>query len=125
MMNADELGALRVIVPHLDGKHGGVLRFRCMSCERLATREVETIDLSYNGVFPLIAFSVAAGDRATFAVVLPFELAKWGGHLLHDVRAEWNGYWLSSQPIGVQELGAQTLGAARRVQVQSRGTGRS
>jgi hypothetical protein len=51
----------------------------------------------------LMRRAVSPPERERF-IILPFELERWQGHLLHAIAPESNGYWLALSPMHVQEL---------------------
>jgi len=118
---ADELAQLRIVadVPAFaKGNYQHHLRFRCITCERgLASHTFDRVAMerlggsSFNcaalycvpsGYYPLIEFT-----NASHAVVLPFDLRKWRGHILHDVRPEWDHQFICARGVRVQEWPVQ------------------
>lgn len=94
---ADVLGELRLLVYALDAKPGRLLRLRCVTCEREDGGEpCVVLDVS-EGRYPLIAMT-----NGLLVLVLPFDLLAFRSHLLHEIRAEWDRYFLVYKPVRVQ-----------------------
>jgi hypothetical protein len=112
-MNIDDL---RVLVEVIGTRGGDTLRFRCITCERNPDRPAlrepiegindnpfttaQSIYQVSEGFYPFELYT--SGSRSDGFIVLPFHLETWRGHLLHDVRAEWNRAFISSRGVTVQ-----------------------
>jgi hypothetical protein len=109
---ADKVGALRIITDTIRPDNGQYLCFRCITCERDPTRPPEPaaqptevmeprheniVWLVPAGSYPYMEYTTGRGF-----VLLPFDLRIWLGHLLHDIRAEWNREFISSRGLSVQ-----------------------
>jgi hypothetical protein len=113
---ADELANLRIItdVPNFaDVRQPHLLRFRCITCERgvdpftFEKRAIERLggawlDSPLEGMVRSGRYALIDFDNHRCAVVLPFDIRRWSGHLLHDVRAEWDRQFICARGVSVQ-----------------------
>jgi hypothetical protein len=122
---ADTLGGLRLLVHTMDERcDGRSLCLRCLTCDRVesivrgdlalkrALPPAHDLDAEIRpprrfpvpaGRYPRIQFWCARGEEPLYAVVLPFDLRLLTSCLLHDIRPEWDGYFIGLRGVQVQE----------------------